>query len=412
MSRYQPYPNYKESGIEWLGEVPEHWEIKKFKYLAKIKNGQDQKAVLSDTGEYPIFGSGGEFGRASEYLYNKPSVLLGRKGTIDKPLFITEPFWTVDTMYYTQIHQNTFPKFFYYSCLTIEFDYYQFGSAVPSMTQENLHNIAFTKAPYKEQTAIANFLDREAAKIDTLIAKQERMIELLNEKRSALISHAVTKGLNPNAPMKDSGVEWLGEVPEHWGVYRIANLFGEAVEYGEVDWPILTVSIHHGVSDREFDAEEMDRKVARSEDRSKYKCVRENDLVYNMMRAWQGGFGAVTVNGLVSPAYVVARPKKIFSTRYVELLLRTSSAVEEMRRYSRGITDFRLRLYWSEFKNIQIVLPPINEANSILEYIDRQNKRIDRLIAKATQAIDLMKERRTALISAAVTGKIDVREIA
>jgi len=182
----------KDSEIEWLGDVPEHWKISKLKFFARIKNGQDQKKVISDNGKYPIYGSGGEFGRANNYLYNKVSVLLGRKGTVDKPLFITKPFWTVDTMYFTKINSQTNPKYFYYSCLTIPFGYYQYGSALPSMTQEDLHNHHFIAPPLKEQKEIANYLDQKTQKIDTLIEKATKAIKLLKERRTALISAVVT----------------------------------------------------------------------------------------------------------------------------------------------------------------------------------------------------------------------------
>jgi type I restriction enzyme S subunit len=138
------------------------------------------------------------------------------------------------------------------------------------------------------------------------------------------------------AKYKDSGVEWLGEVPEHWDVRRLGAIFRQADEEGEDDLAILSVSIHDGVSDKELDEKEMDRKVTRSDDRSKYKRVQPGDLVYNMMRAWQGGFGSVTIAGMVSPAYVVARPISDFSTSFVEQLLRTPQAIEQMRRHSRG----------------------------------------------------------------------------
>lgn len=262
--------------------------------------------------------------------------------------------------------------------------------------------------PIGEQRSIVAFLRQETAKIDALVAEQRRLIELLQEKRQAVISHAVTKGLNPDAPMKDSGVEWLGEVPEHWEVSRLANLFREIAEPGNDDLPVLSVSIHHGVSDTELDDEELDRKVTRSEDRSKYKCVAPDDLVYNMMRAWQGGFGTVAVEGMVSPAYVVARPRKQLSTYFVENLLRTSQAIEQMRRHSRGVTDFRLRLYWDEFKNIRIALPPFREATEICNLITAMDKKFSAISAVNEESISLLRERRTALISAAVTGKIDV----
>ncbi|TAZ51026.1 restriction endonuclease subunit S [Rhizobium ruizarguesonis] len=265
--------------------------------------------------------------------------------------------------------------------------------------------------PLDEQMAIAAFLDRETAKIDSLVEEQRRLIGLLKNKRQAVISRAVTKGLNPNAKMKESGIEWLGEVPDHWEVTRLANIFSESSASGPVDLPILSVSIHDGVSDRELDDEELDRKVTRSDDRSKYKLVHPGDLVYNMMRAWQGGFGTVRIAGLVSPAYVVARPKSEFRTEFVEQLLRTSNAVEEMRRHSRGVTDFRLRLYWDEFKNIHIALPPLEEQVEIDSSLKAFDEEAEHLIDVAGQSIGLLEERRTALISAAVAGKIDVTGI-
>ncbi|WP_147462743.1 MULTISPECIES: restriction endonuclease subunit S [Pseudomonas syringae group] len=281
-------------------------------------------------------------------------------------------------------------------------------------TQQNIgmsviENLRIPLPPISEQNQIARFLDHETARIDALIEEQQRLIELLKEKRQAVISHAVTKGLDPTVPMKDSGAEWLGEVPAHWETLRIGAVYSEAADKGLAELPVLRVSIHHGVSDKELSEEESDRKITRIDDREKYKRVRPGDLVYNMMRAWQGGFGAVLVNGLVSPAYVVARPKNEDISRYVEQLLRTGCAVEEMRKNSYGITDFRLRLYWDQFKNIVIVIPPEVERLQIMERIDSLINESEALKSEADRLIVILQERRSALISAAVTGKIDVR---
>lgn len=216
--KYSAYPEYKDSGVEWLGDVPREWKLCPLKFLAKIKNGQDYKAVKAEEG-YPVIGSGGQFTFASDFMYDQESVLLGRKGTIDKPLYINEPFWTVDTMYYTEIGRSVSAKFVYYLALIIQFGKFSTNTALPSMTQEHLGNYPFgVPTSFPEQTQIAKFLDHETGKIDRLIRKQQELIALLKEKRQAVISHAVTKGLNPHAPMKDSGVKWLGEVPEGWSV--------------------------------------------------------------------------------------------------------------------------------------------------------------------------------------------------
>lgn len=415
MSSYQPYPSYKDSSDEWLGAVPDHWEVKKLKYHAKIKNGQDQKEVLSDDGKYPIFGSGGEFGRASRYLYNKTSVLLGRKGTIDKPLYIVEPFWTVDTMYYTQIAQNTLSKFFFYSCLTIKFDFYQFGAAIPSMTQENLHNIFFATPSFEEQTAIANFLDIQTAKIDTLIAKQQRLIELLSEKRQTLISHTVTKGLNSNVPMKDSGVEWLGNVPEHWdsvSLKWIASIYAGGTpdktnlsywEEGTIPW------IGSGEVNQFFITVPTTYITEEAYKNSSAKWIPKDSLV--MALAGQGKTkGMVAQLGIdttcnQSMAAIVASQK--MHSRFLFWWL--YSNYNQIRNLVGG--DSRDGLNLEVIGVIPCPFTVLSEQIAIANFLDIQTTKIDTLITKAREAIELMKERRIALISAAVTGKIDVRGI-
>ncbi|MES4787771.1 MAG: restriction endonuclease subunit S, partial [Nitrospiraceae bacterium] len=290
--------------------------------MLDIQNGADHKAVESTEG-VPVIGSGGPFTFATDFLYDGESVLLGRKGTIDKPLHVTGKFWTVDTMYWSKILPGTCGRFAYYVTLTMPFDYYSTSTALPSMTKSVLGSHIVPCPPIDEQRAIAAFLDRETAKIDTLVSEQEKLIALLAEKRQAAISHAVTKGLYSKSPMKDSGLAWTGTVPAHWGIFRLGSLFRDIDEPGSEALPILSVSIHNGVSDKELGESELDRKVSRSSDRSKYKAVRPGDLTYNMMRAWQGGFGSVTVDGMVSPAYVVARPMADFLTTHVECILRT-----------------------------------------------------------------------------------------
>ena len=283
---------------------------------------------------------------------------------------------------------------------------------MPRADWEHVGSIEMPAPSPEEQIQVIFAVDRETTRIDALIAKKTRFIELLKEKRHALIDHAVTKGLNSEAPIRNSGVEWLGEIPAHWEVRRMATIFREAIRPGDPALPILSISIHDGITDDEVAPEDRDRRVSQIEDRTKYKRVAPNDLAYNMMRAWQGAFGAVTVDGLVSPAYVVAEPTAAFRTAYIENLLRTPMAIEEMRRYSRGIADFRMRLYWDYFRDLKVCLPPLEEQDKILSMINRETSRIDLLTEKTQRSIDLLKERRAAFITAAVTGQIDLREAA
>jgi type I restriction enzyme S subunit len=209
------------------------------------------------------------------------------------------------------------------------------------------------------------------------------------------------------ADMISSSVEWAEMTPAHWEIQRLGRLFRESSQRAstctELGYPILSVSIHDGISDKEMNEEELDRKVTRSDDRSLYKVVEENDLAYNMMRAWQGGFGAAQVNGLISPAYVVCKPRTSHPSRFFELLLRTPTAVTELKRFSRGITDFRLRLYWDDFKKIEVAVPPAREQKQILAFLDYETAKIDALIEKQQQLIALLGEKRQAVISHAVT---------
>lgn len=186
-----PAAPMKNSGVEWLGDVPAHWDVKRLKFLAKIQNGADYKHIEANEG-YPVIGSGGQFAYASCYLYKGESVLLGRKGTIDKPLYINGSFWTVDTMYYTEIFKNTYPKFLYYLTLTVDFERYSTQTALPSMTQMALNNLTFVVPDYEEQTTIADYLDQETAKIDRLCDTVNQTIGHLKEYRTALITQAVT----------------------------------------------------------------------------------------------------------------------------------------------------------------------------------------------------------------------------
>ncbi|MEB2791042.1 restriction endonuclease subunit S [Campylobacter upsaliensis] len=187
---------YKPSGIEYLGLIPHHWEVRRMKFMASIHNGREQTEIADENGIYPIYGSGGILGKSMYFIYDKPSVLLGRKGTIDKPLFVEEPFWTIDTMFYTSVSKIVLPKYFYYLCLTIDFQFYISGSAIPSMTQYDLANISFALPPLQEQKQIANFLDEKCEKINSAIEKTKRQIKLIKEYKNTLINEAVCGRIN------------------------------------------------------------------------------------------------------------------------------------------------------------------------------------------------------------------------
>jgi type I restriction enzyme S subunit len=432
------YPEYKHSGVEWLGEVPGHWAVVPLKYVVEMRSGgtpskerveywngtvpwassKDLKVdELHDTvdhltelavqdGAATVVAAGASLVvvRGMILAHSFPVALTMKPMAINQDLKAVLPRESVDDRFLPWLLRGSARE----SLSRLD----EAAHGTKALRMEAWTSMELPIPPVHEQVSISVFLKRETAKIDALMAEQNRLISLLDEKRQAAISHAVTNGLNPHAQMKESGVEWAGQVPAHWTVVRLARLFDEVNEPGIEGLPIFSVSIHSGVSDSELDEDELERKVTRSEDRAKYKRVVSGDLVYNMMRAWQGAFGTVSLKGMVSPAYVVARPRLDIETEFVELLLRTPSAVVQLRRFSHGVTDFRLRLYWEEFKNIVIAIPPVDEAKEIVAHVRKINSDFDALSGACLEGIRVLQERRKALIAAAVTGQVDVRGLA
>ncbi|WP_171034739.1 restriction endonuclease subunit S, partial [Pseudoalteromonas sp. S4741] len=273
--------------------------------------------------------------------------------------------------------------------------------------------------PKVEQQKIASFLDHETAKIDTLITKQEKLIELLKEKRQAVISHAVTKGLNPDAPMRDSGEEWLGEVPEHWEVCRVKNL-ANLISKGTTPSTIGGDFIDEGIrflkgenigksllvnsSPIFYISEEVDAQLRRSR-------LQENDVLVIIAGATTGKASILTRELLpanTNQAVSFIRPKKEIYSKLIALWLSTEYAQRII--WMGAVQAAQPNLSMEDLGNLSIVLPNESEITPLLNEIDRKLEQFDALTERANSAIELMKERKTALISAAVTGKIDVRD--
>jgi len=279
-----------------------------------------------------------------------------------------------------------------------------------SSTQDNLNaekvrNLPIPLPPLSQQLAIADYLDRETARLDALLAAKERVLGLLAEKRRALITCAVTRGLDSHAPLHDSGIPWLGEVPADWETRRVAWLFRERDERGEPDLPLLEVSINTGVILREFSEERIESTAS---DFNTYKIARQGDVVFNKMRMWQGAVGIAPRDGLVSPDYVVAAPTGPLAPAYAGLLFRTDMFSAECARRSHGIVWDRMRLYWDGFREIELPLPSPEAQADIVAQVTEKTARLDTLRFATERTIALLKERRAALIAAAVTGPIDV----
>lgn len=273
------------------------------------------------------------------------------------------------------------------------------GIKVYSITNKILNSTRVPLPPLKEQQDKASYLQKKTAAIDSAISRLLDLSSRVRTYRQSLITRAVTKGLDPNVPTKDAGLIWLGRIPEHWSYMRLAHCFTSVNRPANLDLPVLSVSIHTGISESELRDEERDRKVWLSEDRSKYQNIKEGDLVYNMMRAWQGGFGTSTRSGLVSPAYTVLSPNNGICSKYYELLFRTPNAQKMIYGYSQGIADFRKRLYWEKARDIYVPVPPYGEQLQIVNEVSKIEKRIETTKEIISKQIKLIAEYRESLIS-------------
>lgn len=392
----------------WLGTIPERWTIAKFKYFARIRNGKDQKGVLIEEGGYPVLGTGGEFGRSSESLHSGPSVLLGRKGTIDKPQYIESPFWTVDTLFYTDIYSHVNPKFLFYCSLLFPFQALQESSAVPSMTQDKLNQIYLPVIELSEQIKIANYLDYKTTIIDKLITDKERLIKLLQEQRQATINEAVTKGLDPMVKMKDSGIEWLGEVPENWEVttfqrYTKVNqglqiaISERLSKHEEGAYEYITVkSIHNPNDYRQYVLGVNQSVICHKDEILMSRTGNTGEIVTGENGVFHNNFFKIDFNR--------GRLSKDFLVRYLN-----HSSLQENIQLAAGTTTIP-DLNHGDFYDLPLVIPPISIQLSINKYVDERVDLLESVEENARRSLDSLKSYRQAIISEAVTGKIDLRE--
>ena len=409
----------RQSGVDWIGEIPEGWKVCRLKHVADIIMGQSPSAEdIKDSGKTPFMQGNREFGLRypNPSLYCESCSKHSRVG--DVLMSVRAPVGAVNISDRVYAIGRGLCSI---KAVGIEREYLEFfirkssqdflvdsnGSTFEAITTASLLNFPVIIPSLAEQRAIASFLSSQCSEIDGLITDTKVSIEDYKVLKKTLVFEAVT-GKNLKGKKVASGQDWLGEIPAAWDVRRIVNLYREVSERGDDSLPILSVSINTGVSDKELSDEEQERVFIRSEDKTKYKRVQPGDLTYNMMRAWQGAFGAVRVNGMVSPAYVVARPKVEMDSRYVEYLLRSPNATREMQRYSRGIADFRLRLYWPEFKNIRIPCPPLEEQKRIADMLDEKCGEIDAVIADKERLIADLETYKKSLIFEVVTGKREV----
>ena len=281
------------------------------------------------------------------------------------------------------------------------------GTAYPAISENKLASFEVFIPPLDEQAAIVRYLDDADQRIREYVSAKERLIALLEEERQTVIHQAVTRGLDPNAKLKSSGVEWLGDVPEHWDVRRLKFFYSETDERTSTgSEELMSVSHKTGVTPRKKNV-----TMFLAESNERYKVCRAGDIVVNTMWAYMAALGISQQTGLVSPSYGVYRPirQDNLNPDYVDELLRTESYRTAYLMLSTGITDSRLRLYADSFLGIYLLHPPVHEQAAIVRFIKKATADVDATIDRTRRQIELMEEYRTRLIADVVTGKMDVR---
>ena len=439
--QFKQYPSYKPSGVEWLGDVPEHWDSCNLKFISKIYAGGTPDRNRLDywvKGEIPWINSGAVnqviIKEPSEYItelglknssakyipVNSLVMALAGQGKTKGMVAYTSIETTCNQSMAAIVPKNYHYKFLYY---WLDSNYQNIRNLTGGDNRDGLNlavlsNIPCPKISIVEQTQIASFLDYETFRIDNLIAKQEKLIELLEEQRKSIISHAVTKGLNPNAPMKDSGVEWLGEVPEHWMTPSSKHLLEIPITDGPHETPNF---VDDGVP---FISAEAISKGKIDFDKKRGYITPELNAIYSKKYSpkiediYMVKSGATTGKVAMvetTEEFNIWSPLAVFRCNKNKVLPKFLLAVFNSSHFYDALV-----LNWSYgtqqnigmgvLSNIEIPCPPLKEQAEIIQHLDAQNTKFDKLISTQSQLIEKLKEYRSSIISHAVTGKIDVRE--
>jgi type I restriction enzyme S subunit len=411
--KYVSYPEYNMSGTDcWFDRVPSHWQIKRISYIALLKSGDSiVSEQIKSEGHYPVYGGNGRRGYTKNFNHDGNYILIGRQGALCGNInYGHGKFWASEhaVVVYPTVDINF--KWFGETLRAMDLNQYNVSAAQPGLAVGNITCLKIPFPSVEEQQEIANFLDHETAKIDTLIEKQQQLIALLKEKRQAVISHAVTKGLNASAPMRDSGVEWLGEVPEHWEVKKFTHC--ATIRNGQVDptkepYCNFTLVAPNHIESGTGRLIMQETAAEQGADSGKYLC-KKGEVIYSKIRPALAKVCISPSNNTICSAdmYPIQRMLgltneflfwSLLSTWFTSLVILESDRVA-MPKINR-----------EKLAEVMLPVPPENEQKEIGAEINRKTEAMDSLVLKSENAIALAKERRTALISAAVTGKIDVR---
>lgn len=417
MKKYKGYSEYKDSGVEWIGEIPGHWQSVKLKYFGEVKSGDSiDSNQIEPEGDYPVYGGNGIMGYYSGFNLNIPVLIIGRVGEkcgnihySDEKVFIND-----NALIFTPQNNNAILHYLFYVLKRRDLNQLRNKNTQPLITGTLVKNEYCPLPPLPEQHQIVRFLDTKTTLIDTLIEKTQRKIELLREKRTALINHTVTKGLNPNAKMKDSGVEWIGVVPEHWSIskfkYHSIIVTGNtpSKQFEDLYYTPKGTGypwIKPSNLDKGFDyVLESDENLTQ-EGWNQTRPIPKDSIMICSIGNTLGKYG---ISG-----------SKISTNQQINSVICDNITLSS--RYCLFFADVLSRdlISWTNFVTLPIftksdledtfiIVPPIPEQHQIVQFLDEQTSIIDTTISKEERRIELLKEYRQALISEVVTGKIKV----
>ena len=416
------YDKYKDSSIFWSSVIPVHWRETKLKHiLQKMSRSKSENAellVCSNKGKVIKRGDS-KMGLVAddESIYQgvkKGDLLIHGMDTWHGAIAISN----YDGMCTPVVHvceslQNKEYISYYLQNMAYSKIFKLISNGVRQNTSDfrswdKLGNVNIPLPPLSEQTAIASYLKDKTSKIEQYVTERERERELLESLKQSEIANAVTKGLNPNVPMKDSGIPWIGMIPEHWEVKKMRNIFKLAHgKANEERTDLLSLSQYTGIK---FKSDCEKTGMFEAESTIGYNIVHQGQFVMNIMLAWNGSYAVSKLDGIISPSYCIFDFKVDCDKRYFDFLLRTEMYQGIFKANSKGLIDSRLRLYPNYFFPISVIVPPIEEQKAIGNYIEDKLQKIDTCIADLQAEIDYLKEFKQRLVSDVVTGQICVAE--
>ncbi len=407
------YPKYKDSGVSWIGEIPEGWETLKLKFLCSyFQAGSNLTSFqIKPEGTYSVYGGNGIRGYFDEYNWDGGCNLIGRQGALCGNVhLVKDKFWATEHAIIIKANEKSSDDFLFYLMTAMNLNQYASQTAAqPGLAVDRIKQVKACCPPLPEQHAIVSYLDKKTAQIDRFISEAEREIEKLNELKQAQIAHLVTHGTNTDAPMKDSGIAWIGQIPEHWEVKRIALLFAEnKVKNDDYEFD-HALKFNYGSlvpKDEKGDVTELkDTYIA-------YTKIKQNDIAINCLNL-NYDFVSQRVaicpqNSILTSAYLIMTPREGVNAQFYNFLFK---AMDGKKLFHGMGTGIRLTLSYSELKKQYVVVPPVEEQQTIVSAINNLNQKTDMLTSSLTHQIEHLKELKQRIISDAVTGKIDVREV-